>query len=125
MQDYNSQGLIETFFRNPSELPCQNLVVKKLSELICSGFFLFITTLRTSIQSHIFISVYLDYCSLENSFKCTGMLQIFIHPHWYLILDTVLILRSIELSIDTQTCLKVKLLMHSQLKNRLSYSSCP
>ena len=27
-------------------------------------FFLFITTLRTSIQCHIFISVYLDHCSL-------------------------------------------------------------
>ena len=35
-----------------------------MSELICSGFFLFITTLRTSIQGHIFISVYLDYLSL-------------------------------------------------------------
>jgi hypothetical protein len=32
-----------------------------LYELICSGFFLFITTLRTYIQCHIFISVYLDW----------------------------------------------------------------
>jgi hypothetical protein len=47
MQDSNSQG-----------------IVKKLSELVCSGFFLFITTIRISIQCHIFISVYLDYWSL-------------------------------------------------------------
>jgi hypothetical protein len=40
---------------------CPNLVNLKLPELICSGFFLFMTTLRTYIQCHIFISVYLDW----------------------------------------------------------------
>ena len=55
----------KTLFCDPSDVTLPKFSqVKKLSELICSGFFLFITTLRTSIQCHIFISVYLDYWSL-------------------------------------------------------------
>jgi hypothetical protein len=47
--------------------------------------------------------------AIQNSLKCTGTLQIFIDPHWYFILDTGLILRSIELFIYIQTnvCVKV------------------
>jgi hypothetical protein len=41
--------------------------------------------------------------AIQNSLKYTGMLQIFIDPHWYFILDTGLILRSIELFIYIQT----------------------
>jgi hypothetical protein len=41
--------------------------------------------------------------AIQNSLKCTGTLQIFIDPHWYFILDTGLILRSIELFIYIQT----------------------
>ena len=41
------------------------------------------------------------------------MFQIFIHPHWYFIFYTELILRSIELFIYIQT------LTHIQLKNKL------
>jgi hypothetical protein len=41
--------------------------------------------------------------AIQNSLKCMGMLQIFIDPHWYFILDTGLILRSIELFIYIQT----------------------
>jgi hypothetical protein len=38
--------------------------------------------------------------AIQNSLKCTGTLQIFIDPHWYFILDTGLILRSIELLLE-------------------------
>jgi hypothetical protein len=41
--------------------------------------------------------------AIQNSLKCTGTLQIFIDSHWYFILDTGLILRSIELFIYIQT----------------------
>jgi hypothetical protein len=41
--------------------------------------------------------------AIQISLKCTLTLQIFIDPHWYFILDTGLILRSIELSIYIQT----------------------
>jgi hypothetical protein len=41
--------------------------------------------------------------AIQNTLKCTGTLQIFIDPHWYSILDTGLILRSIELFIYIQT----------------------
>ena len=40
--------------------------------------------------------------AIQNSLKCTGTRQIFIDPHWYFILDTGLILRSIELFIYIQ-----------------------
>jgi hypothetical protein len=40
--------------------------------------------------------------AIQNSLKCTGTLQIVIDPHWYFILDTGLILRSIELFIYIQ-----------------------
>ena len=45
--------------------------------------------------------------AIQNSLKCTGTLQIFIDPHWYFILDTGLILRSIELFIYIQTNVSV------------------
>jgi hypothetical protein len=41
--------------------------------------------------------------AFQNSLKCIGTLQIFIDPHWYFLLDTGLILRSIELFIYIQT----------------------
>jgi hypothetical protein len=41
--------------------------------------------------------------AIQNSLKCTATLQIFIDPHWYFIVDTGLILRSIELFIYIQT----------------------
>ena len=41
--------------------------------------------------------------AIQIALKCTGTLQIFIDPHWYFILDTRLILRSIELFIYIQT----------------------
>jgi len=44
---------------------------------------------------------------IQNSLKCTGTLQILIDPHWYFILDTGLILQSIELFIYIQTRVKV------------------
>ena len=58
--------LIEILFRDPSDITLPKFSKQlKLPELICSGFFLFITTLRTTlrtyIQCHIFISVYLDW----------------------------------------------------------------
>jgi hypothetical protein len=40
--------------------------------------------------------------AIQNSLKCTGTLPIFIDPHWYFIIDTGLILRSIELFIYIQ-----------------------
>jgi hypothetical protein len=45
--------------------------------------------------------------AIQNSLKCTGRFWIFIHPHWYFILDTGLILWSIELFIYIQTCVNV------------------
>ena len=64
--EQSSKGKVKThkYINRQNQSTTGKLVVKKLSELICSGFFLFITTLRTSIQCHIFISVYLDYWSL-------------------------------------------------------------
>ena len=59
---------------------CQ--IINKLLYLICS---------------------YMRRLAIQNSLKCTGTLQIFIDPHWYFILDTGLILRSIELFIYIQT----------------------
>ena len=54
--------LIETLIRDPSDVTLPKFSKQlKLPELICSGFFLFMTTLRTYIQCHIFISVYLDW----------------------------------------------------------------
>ena len=54
--------LIETLFRDPSDVTLPKFSKQlKVPKLICSGFFLFITTLRTYIQCHIFISVYLDW----------------------------------------------------------------
>ena len=49
------------------------------------------------------------YAKIGNSkiVEMHGTLQIFIHPHWYFILDTGLILRSIELFIYIQTCVIV------------------
>jgi hypothetical protein len=41
--------------------------------------------------------------AIQNSLKCMRTLQIFIDPHWYFILDTELILRSIKLFIYIQT----------------------
>ena len=41
--------------------------------------------------------------AIQNSLKCMGTLQIFIDPHWYFILNTRLILRSIKLFIYIQT----------------------
>ena len=41
--------------------------------------------------------------TIQNSLKCMGTLQIFIDPHWYLILDIGLILRFIKLFIYIQT----------------------
>jgi hypothetical protein len=41
--------------------------------------------------------------AIQIALKCTGTLQIFIDLHWYFILDTGLILRSIELFIYIQT----------------------
>jgi hypothetical protein len=57
--------------------------------------------------------------AIQNLLKCTGTLQIFIDPHWYFILDTGLILRSIELFIYIQTnvCVNGNAYMH--LKNKL------
>ena len=55
--------------------------------------------------------------AIQNLLKCTGMLQSFIDPHWYFILDTGLILRSIELFVYIQTCANINAYM--QLKNRL------
>ena len=46
--------------------------------------------------------------AIQISLKCTGTLQIFIDPHWYFILDTGLILRSIKLFIYIQTNVSVK-----------------
>ena len=45
--------------------------------------------------------------AIQNWLICTGMLQIFINPHWYFILDTGLILRYIELFIYIQTSANV------------------
>ena len=45
--------------------------------------------------------------AIQNSLKCTGRFWIFIHPPWYFILDTGLILWSIELFIYIQTCVNV------------------
>jgi hypothetical protein len=42
--------------------------------------------------------------AIQNSLKCMRSLQIFIHPHCYFILDTGLILWSIELFIYIQIC---------------------
>ena len=55
--------------------------------------------------------------AIQNSLKCMGTLQIFIVPHWYFILNTGLILRSIELFIYIQTYANVNAYM--QLRNRL------
>ena len=61
--------------------------------------------------------------AIQNSLKCTGSFQIFIHPHWYFILDTGLILRSIELFIYGQTCVNVN--TYPIKKYILNYSSFP
>jgi hypothetical protein len=53
------------------------------------------------------ICSYMRRLAIQNLLKCTGTLQIFIDPHWYFILDTRLILRSIQLFIYKQTCANV------------------
>jgi hypothetical protein len=60
-----SRSKVNVTVETPLTLPCPNLVkLKSCLNWFVLGFFLFITTLRTSIQCHIFISVYLDYWSL-------------------------------------------------------------
>jgi hypothetical protein len=65
------------------------------------------------------ICSYMRRLAIQNSLKCTGTLQIFIDPHWCFILDTGLILRSIELFIYIQTCENVNAYTICNLKNRL------
>ena len=67
--------------------------------------------------------MYIRRLAIQNSLKCTGSLQIFIHPHWYFILDTGLILRSIELFIYIQTCVNIN--AYPIKKLNLNYSSFP
>jgi hypothetical protein len=43
----------------------------------------------------------------------------FIDPHCYFILDTGLILQSIELFIYIQTCVNVKVMHYMQIRNKL------
>jgi hypothetical protein len=56
--------------------------------------------------------------AIQNSLKCMRTLQIFIDPHWYFILDTELILRSIKLFIYIQTNVCVNVNAYA-LKNKL------
>ena len=51
-----------------------------------------------SLFSYLICS-YMRRLAIQNSLECTGTLHIFIHPHWDFILDTRLILRSIEMFI--------------------------
>ena len=68
------------------------------------------------------ICSYMRRLAIQNSFKCTGRFRIFyIHPHWYFILDTGLILRSIELFIYIQACVNVN--AYPIKKQTLNYSS--
>jgi hypothetical protein len=67
-------------------------------------FFSFLWHKIIVLISNIFIYAKI---TIQNSLKCTWTLQIFIHPHWYFILDTGLILRSIELFIYIQTCVNI------------------
>jgi hypothetical protein len=57
---------------------------------------------------------YMRRLAIQNLLKCTETLQIFIDPHWYFILDTGLILRSIKLFIYIQTnvCVSVNASSH-------------
>ena len=57
--------------------------------------------------------------AIQIALKYTGTLQIFIDPHWYFILDTGLILRSIELFIYIQTNVCVNVNAYAFRKNKL------
>ena len=61
--------------------------------------------------------------TIQNSLKCTETLQIFVYPHWYVILDTRLILPSIKLFIYIQT--RVNVNPYPIKKYTLNYSSFP
>jgi hypothetical protein len=64
--------------------------------------------------------------AIQNSLKCMGTFQIFINLHWYFILDTGLILRSIELFIYIQTCVIVNAYHIKKKKDfELQYSFPP
>jgi hypothetical protein len=60
-------------------------------------FFSFLWHKIIILISNMFI--YAKIMAIKISLKCTGSLQICIHPHWYFIFDTGLLLRSIELFI--------------------------
>ena len=106
---------------------CGTVLWEMLTKLFVRSYFqqnelliYFFTFLWHKIIAHEYqICSYIHRLAIQNSLKCTGTFQIFIHPHWYLILDTELMLRSIELFIYIQTYMCLQKLTHIQLKNRL------
>jgi hypothetical protein len=84
--------------RNVDQTFCPKLLsAERTFDLLFSHFYCIKSYLSYLICS------YMRRLAIQNSLKYTGTLQIFIDPHWYFILDTGLILRSIELFIYIQT----------------------
>jgi hypothetical protein len=82
------------------------------SSTVCSAMFVknpkyIFYTIKSSLKLAYQTCSYIRILAIQNSLKCMGTLQIFIHLHWYFILDTGLLLRSIELFIYIQTCVNV------------------
>ena len=75
--------------------------------------------------NHSLICSYLWRLAIQILLKCTGTHQIFIDPHchWYFLLDTGLILWTIELFIYIQTCVNVNAYGYAIKNETLNYSS--
>ena len=63
----------------------------------------------------------MQWLAIQNLLKCTGTLQIFIDPHWYFILDTRLMLRSIKLFFYIQTQCSKFPVVRSSMTNKNDY----
>ena len=102
--------------RNVDQTFCPKLLsTKRTFELLFSHFCYIKSQLSYLICS------YMRRLAIQNSLNCTGTLQIFIHPHWYFILDTRLIFRTIKLFIYIQTCVNIN--VYAIRKQTLNYSS--